>query len=480
MVGAFLAPLDFFIVNVAMPAMSADLKASSAEMQLVISGYAIVFAVFLITGGRLGDIFGRKAVFMIGLAGFAVASMICGLAGSPSALIAGRLLQALAAAAMAPQAIASVHALFPPHERARALSIYGITIGCASIAGQLLGGALVAANLSGFGWRLIFLINLPISIGAFVAAIPLLRDTRGATRPRLDFGGVVLSAAALTALVLPLIEGRELGWPWWTIATLLTAPVFAEAFRRYEIRLARRGGEPLVAMDVFKSPGVLRGLGAMATLYALAAFFLTFSIWLQEGLGRSALAAGIAILPLSVGFLVGIDLQPRHRRLRRAGRRPPSDLSLQRPGCPTLSALVALAPAGQAPPFPLFAPALLIIGLGMGIVGSDPVPGDRRSRRSQARRARGRHDQFDAAGECGDRGCVARRIVLRRAARADRSRLDRARLLRDSARRGRLPSPGRGARRGPRAAATSAAARGWPRRPCVRSRQNERDGRRAS
>jgi MFS family permease len=128
------------------------------------------------------------------------------------------LLQALAAAAMAPQALASVHALFPAHERGRALSIYGVTLGFSSIAGQLLGGALVVADLGGFGWRLIFLVNLPVAIGAFVAAIPLLRDTRGATRPRLDFVGVVLSAAALTALVLPLIEGRELGWPWWTIA----------------------------------------------------------------------------------------------------------------------------------------------------------------------------------------------------------------------------------------------------------------------
>src|SRR5271154_3373987 len=164
--GAFLAPLDFFIVNVAMPSITTGLGATAADVQLVISGYAIVFAVFLITGGRLGDIFGRKAVFMIGLAGFAVASMICGLAGSPSALIAGRLLQALAAAAMAPQAIASVHALFPPHERARALSIYGVVIGFSSIAGQLLGGVLVSADIPGFGWRLIFLINLPISIGA--------------------------------------------------------------------------------------------------------------------------------------------------------------------------------------------------------------------------------------------------------------------------------------------------------------------------
>ena len=366
LVGAFLAPLDFFIVNVAMPAMSADLMASSAQMQLVISGYAIVFAVFLITGGRLGDIFGRKAVFMVGLAGFALASAVCGLAGSPSALIAGRLLQALAAAAMAPQAIASVHALFPPHERARALSIYGAVIGFSSIAGQLLGGVLVSADIPGLARRLIFLINLPISIGALIAAIPLLRDTRGAKRPRLDFGGVVLSAAALSALVLPLIEGRELGWPRWSIAILMTAPVFAEAFRRYEIRLERRGGEPLVAMEIFKSPGVLRGLAAIGTLYSLAAFFLTFSIWLQAGLGRSALAAGIAILPFSVGFMIGSTFSPAIGAY--VGRISSSiGFLFSAMGLATLSALVAFAPAGHAPPFLLLAPALATIGLGMGM-----------------------------------------------------------------------------------------------------------------
>src|SRR5271169_6805085 len=153
--GAFLAPLDFFIVNVALPSITARLSARPADVQLVISGYAVVFAVFLITGGRLGDMFGRKSVFLAGLAGFALASAFCGLAWSPLTLILARLLQALAAAAMAPQALASVHALFPAHERGRALSIYGITLGLSSIVGQLLGGALVQADLYGMGWRLI-------------------------------------------------------------------------------------------------------------------------------------------------------------------------------------------------------------------------------------------------------------------------------------------------------------------------------------
>ncbi|MDR3515468.1 MAG: MFS transporter [Azospirillaceae bacterium] len=364
--GAFLAPLDFFIVNVAMPSITAGLGASSAEVQLVISGYAVVYAVFLITGGRLGDIFGRKQIFLAGLAGFALASALCGLAWSPMSLIMGRLLQALAAAFMAPQALASIHALFPPHERGRALSIYGITLGLASIIGQLLGGALVGADLAGLGWRLIFLINLPIAVVAFATAIPLLRETRGSHRPHLDLGGVVLSAAAMTALVVPLIEGRERGWPWWTIAMLAATPLFIELFRRYEIGLAKVGGDPLVAIEVFQSPGLLRGLAAIGTLYAAAAFFLTFSIYLQAALGRSALQAGMAILPFSVGFVFGSTFSPAIGR--RLGAAAPSlGFVLSAAGLIATSRVAALAPAGVVPPAALMAPALLLIGLGMGM-----------------------------------------------------------------------------------------------------------------
>jgi EmrB/QacA subfamily drug resistance transporter len=366
LVGAFLAPLDFFIVNVAMPSITAGLHATAAEVQLVISGYAVVYAVFLITGGRLGDIFGRKSIFLVGLTGFALASALCGLAWSPTSLIMGRLLQALAAAAMAPQALASVHALFPAHERGRALSIYGFTLGLSSIAGQLLGGALVGADIGGFGWRLVFLINLPVVAAAFAAAIPLLRETRGGARPRLDFGGVLLSAGALTALVLPLIEGRERGWPWWSIVLLLMAPLLAEAFRRYEIRLARLGGEPLVAIEIFQSPGLLRGLGAIATLYALAAFFLTFSIYLQAGLGRTAFESGVAILPFSVGFLLGSSASPIVGR--RMGTAAPSvGFVLSATGLVALASVVLLTPGGVSPPFAPLAAALLMIGLGMGL-----------------------------------------------------------------------------------------------------------------
>ena len=412
LVGAFLAPLDFFIVNVAMPAITSGLRASAADVQLVISGYAVVYAVFLITGGRLGDIFGRKAVFLAGLAGFALASALCGLAWSPTSLIAGRLLQALAAAAMAPQALASVHALFPPHERGRALSIYGVTLGLASIAGQLLGGALVGANVDGFGWRLIFLINLPVAIVAFIAAIPLLRETRSGTRPRLDLVGVILSAATLTALVLPLIEGRERGWPWWSIAMLLTTPLFAEAFRRYEIRLAEAGGEPLVAIDAFASPGLVRGLGAIATLYALAAFFLTFSIYLQAGLGRTALEAGLAILPFSVGFLLGSFASPMVGN--RVGIMAPSvGFGFSATGLVGLAAVAALSATGRHAAFRPAGDAAAIDRPRHGPVDSDHGSRRRRTRRAAPRGAGRRHGQFNLAGERGDGRRHSRRRVLR-------------------------------------------------------------------
>jgi len=364
--GAFLAPLDFFIVNVAMPSITAGLSATEADVQLVISGYAIVYAVFLITGGRLGDIFGRKSIFLIGLAGFALASAFCGLAWSPLTLILARLLQALTAAAMAPQALASVHALFPAHERGRALSIYGVTLGLSSIVGQLLGGALVQADIAGMGWRLIFLINLPVSIIAFIAAIPLLRETRGAHRPKLDFGGIALSALALTAFVLPLIEGRERGWPWWSIAMLVTTPIWVELFRRYEQRLARAGGDPLVAIEVFQSPGLLRGLAAILTLYALAAFFLTYSIYLQQALDFTALQAGLAILPFSAGFLTGSTFSPLFGRWFGTAA---SSLGfvLSAIGLMATATVVVLPPAGAVPSWALLAPALLLIGLGMGM-----------------------------------------------------------------------------------------------------------------
>lgn len=362
--GAFLAPLDFFIVNLALPSIAHGLHARPDEVQLVITAYAAVYAVFLITGGRLGDLLGRKKVFLGGLAGFAAASAWCGLATTPLSLIAGRVLQALAAAAMAPQAVASIHALFPAHERPRAMAIFGMVLGLSAVVGQLLGGALVTADLDGMGWRLIFLVNLPVAIPAFVAGLYLLpRVTRGA-RARLDIGGVVLSAATLGAFVVPLIEGREWGWPAWALVLLAVSPALALWFWHHEQRVEQRGGEPLVPPTALRAPGLRRSLAAVGSLYALAAFFLTVSLYLQNGLGLSPWGAGVALVPFSAAFVAGSVVSPGIARWA-GGMAPTLGFLLSSSSLLVVAELVVHA--GHAAPNPWFlGAALAVVGLGMG------------------------------------------------------------------------------------------------------------------
>ena len=166
--------------------------------------------------------------------------------------------------------------------------------------------------------------------------------------------------------VLPLVEGRERGWPWWSIVLLLTTPVFVELFRRYEVRLAKAGGDPLVPMEIFQSPGLLRGLGAIMTLYAIATFFLTYSIYLQAALGFTAFQAGLAILPFSAGFLIASTFSPLFGRWM--GTSTPSLAFVLSAGGAVATALVTASfPAGTIPPWPLMMPALALIGLGMGL-----------------------------------------------------------------------------------------------------------------
>ena len=358
--GSFLPPLDFFIVNTALPSIRAGLHASSATVQLVVSGYAASYAVFLITGGRLGDLYGRRRVFAAGLLGFAGASAICGVAWSPAVLIVGRVLQGVTAAVMAPQSLASIHALFPTNEKARALGYYGTTFGLAAVIGQMLGGALIAANPFGFGWRSIFLVNLPVAAFAIPAALLLIRESRAGRPPRLDARGVVLLAATLSALVVPLIAGREQGWPVWSIALLLGFLPLLALFWCHEHRVVRDGGDPLVIPAMLRAPGLLRGLAATLCFYAIAAFFLTFSIYEQSGLGRNSLYAGLALLPFAIGFMLGPLTSPRlHRHL--GARTPVVGMVLEVIG------LVGVALSVYTDTSYLLSSALFVLGFGQGI-----------------------------------------------------------------------------------------------------------------
>ena len=191
--GAFLPGLDFNMVNLARPSSGETLVLHRATMQFVISAYAATYAVFLITGGRLGDWLGRKRMFMLGVAGFTLASVFYGTAWSPSILVTGRSLQGLTATVMAPQVLASIRVMFPVAGQRRALGLYGATFGLANICGQVLGGALVSSQPFGFIWRAVFLINVPIGVAAFIGCLLFLSDSRAPDAEKLDIGGVVLT-----------------------------------------------------------------------------------------------------------------------------------------------------------------------------------------------------------------------------------------------------------------------------------------------
>ncbi len=365
LVGAFLPPLDFFIVNVALPSIRQGLGATPAEVQLVISGYAGAYAIFLITGGRLGDLFGRRRVFLAGLTGFGLSSVLCGLAASPMMLIAGRILQGLSAAVMAPQGLASIHALFPDHEKSRALGFYGAAIGLAAVIAQAIGGLLISANLFHLHWRVIFLINLPIVAAVFLGGLPLLPDTRSDHPVRLDRMGVLLSALGLGLLIIPLVEGREAGWPWWSWLMLATSPLAGMLFWRHEAALARRGGTPLISPELMRAPGLAVGLMGVLLFYVLSAFFLTFSVYLQGALGASALSAGLVFVPCGVGFFIGPLTTPV--AIRAFGRFVPAiGMLCEVFGCVLLGLIVAATPAGQYPTRLPMDAALWMIGFGQG------------------------------------------------------------------------------------------------------------------
>jgi MFS family permease len=364
LVGAFLPPLDFFIVNVALPSIQSSLHASAAELQLVISGYASAYAVFLITGGRLGDLFGRRRIFLIGISGFGLTSVLCGLATSPALLIVGRILQGLSAAAMAPQGLASIHALFPEQERARALGLYGAAVGLAAVAAQAAGGALISADFFHLEWRIIFLINLPVVAAVLIFGFPLLPDVRGDHPAPLDKTGMLLCALTLALLIVPLVEGRELAWPWWACAMLIAFPFAGVCFWKYEKAYARRGGVPLISVGLVKLPGLMSGLTGVLFFYVVSAFFLVFSVYLQSAIGLSPLETGLVFLPFGMGAFIGPLTTPL--AIRVFGRFVPAiGMMLEVAGCVILAVIVASAPGRMPAQIPLVI-AVGLLGFGQG------------------------------------------------------------------------------------------------------------------
>jgi EmrB/QacA subfamily drug resistance transporter len=316
LIAAFMQLVDVSIVNVAIPSIQRDLDASYSQIQWVLAGYQLAFAVTLITGGRLGDIFGRKRLFMLGMTGFTLASALCGLAQSPGMLIGSRLLQGLMGALMFPQVLAVIQVTFPPRERGTALGIFGATIGLATITGPLLGGLLIQGDVLGLEWRPIFLVNVPIGIAALVAAARLVPESKAPNALRPDLLGVAIVSAGLLLLIYPLVQGRDLGWPPWTFVSMAAAVPVLAIFAMWERRKKAADGSPLVDLALFRQRAFVAGLLVAGTFFmGVPAFFLTFTIFLQIGLGFSALHAGLTTIPFAVGSALAsgasVRLAPR-------------------------------------------------------------------------------------------------------------------------------------------------------------------------
>ncbi|MEU1341887.1 MFS transporter [Streptomyces sp. NPDC005827] len=302
----FMAVLDVFIVNVAAPTIGSELNASGADLQLVVAGYAITYSVLLITGARLGDRLGHGRVHLAGLTLFTAASLACGLAQGATELIVFRLVQGAGSAVMIPQVLSIIQRTFTGEARVRALGAYSAVLAVGAAAGQVVGGVLVSADLFGTGWRPVFLVNVPVGAALLVLGRRVLPPAAGSGPERargMDLPGLVLLAAAVSLLTVPLVLGQEEDWPLWSWLSLTAAVLLFALFCGYESRLARRGGAPIVAPRVLRHPGmgvaVFRILAVMAVN---AGFLFALTLHVQSGLGYSALRAGLTFAPTAVVF----------------------------------------------------------------------------------------------------------------------------------------------------------------------------------
>jgi EmrB/QacA subfamily drug resistance transporter len=306
LMAGFVDLVDSTIVNVAVSSIQRDLNADYTQLEWVVAAYVLSFAGLLILSGRLGDIYGRKCIFMIGMAGFTVASLSCGLAVNPEMLIASRLAQGAAAGLMVAQILAILRVTFPAHERGKAVAVFGGVTGSSAVFGLALGGVIVQWDLFGWQWRTIFLINVPIGIAALIAGAIFVRESRSPRRPRLDVVGMVLALAAVTLLIYPLTAGRHLGWPAWILAMLAGALLLLVVFVAYERRRFATTGSALVEFEVFRSRPFSVGMG-MWWLFWIASggFFFVWTLFLQSGLGWSPAHAGLTAATLAVGVGIG-------------------------------------------------------------------------------------------------------------------------------------------------------------------------------
>ena len=373
--GTFVYVLDFFIVNVALPSIQRSLAASPAAIEWVVAGYGLTSAAFLVTGGRLGDYYGRRRMFCAGLAAFTVASALCALAPDAGFLVAARLAQGAAAAIMGPNVLSILGTTYAGPARVKAISVYGMVMGVAAVAGQLVGGLLIAANPAGLGWRVIFWVNVPVGIVALALARRIVPESRAvassSTGPgRLDLRGAALFTAALVAIVLPLLDGRAHGWPVWSWASLAAGPALLAVFAAHLRATARRGAQPLLDPAIFASRAFRAGLACQVLFWCQqAASYLLLALYLQQGRGLSPVESGGVFSVLAAGYLATSFRAPAltirfGRRVIAAGA-----VTAAAGNAALVIAVLAHAGAGVGSTGPVAAlfPGLFLLGAGQGL-----------------------------------------------------------------------------------------------------------------
>jgi MFS family permease len=341
--GMFIALLDTTIVNVALPTIRTSLDASESTLSWIISGYALAFGLALIPAGRLGDRYGHKWVFVTGIALFTLASLACGVAQDDLQLVIARVVQGLAGGLFVPAVTAFIQLLFPPQARGKAFAIMGAVIGVSSALGPIVGGLIIQAAGEESGWRLVFFVNLPVGLATVIAAIFLLpsrrvaeevagdvraQSGRGSAAPAkppaaspsgVDLVGILLVSAGLVALLVPLIDGQDQGWPLWTYLSLAGGVVLLALFGAWEVLQTRRSKGVLVPPHLFTHPAFTGGvILAMVYFAAFTSIFFTISILWQSGLGNSALESGLVSIPFAIGSIVGSSQS--NRLTNRLGR----------------------------------------------------------------------------------------------------------------------------------------------------------------
>jgi MFS family permease len=365
MCGTFLVVLDFFIVNVALPSMQRELHASDSGLEWVVAAYALTFSSLLIAVTRLGDRLGRRRMFSAGVLLFVLASAACGAAPGVTVLVAGRLVQGVAGAMVSPMVLALIGDVYTGPRMPRAIGVYSTVMGLAAAGGQLIGGVLIHVDLAGSGWRAIFWVNVPVGIAALVLAPRLLPDRKVEGVHTLDVGELALATATLTAVLLPLLEGRRLGWPLWTWLSLAAAVVTAGLTLLRSRHLLRSGRRPLVRPAAFASPRVRIAIACQGLLFVgMASYFLVLALYLQNGRGLGALASGSVFTLVAVPYMLGTSQQ--RRLAARLGRwTVPVGATLFTLG--HLALLDAVVAPGAQGHLAALAPGLVVGGIGMGI-----------------------------------------------------------------------------------------------------------------